>query len=408
MKSNRMYAIAAVWIISIINPSGLFAQLSPRWSFKTGAAIVASPQVKDLVAYFGSTDSSFYAIDINGGNKRWVVKTGGEIRSTACLENQRLYFVSGDGYLWCLNLNGELQWKFRTEGEKKYELYSFSDYYQSSPAYSDGIIYFGSGDHHIYAVNAQSGKLVWKYKTGQVVHTNPVISGNRLFIGSFDGWFYCLDKRTGMLSWKFKSVGQRYFPKGEFNGSAAVYGNTVFVGARDFNLYALDTTAPFCNWNRSFLKGWAITTPLLWAGSLYVGTSEDRVFLCLDPADGHTKWSFPAGFNVFGSPVINDSTIYFGTMMGKLYGLHARTGESIFQFSTTGNKAHFDKYFKADGQYRDDIRNILTKNEDLIQLYEDMGAILSTPRIIGSQLLVTAMDGYLYCIELTTGKIHQP
>ncbi len=392
-------------VVSIAILTGLCSFSTTRsqtvaWKFASKAAFVASPQAKDEVIYIGSTDSFFYAIDAREGKKQWSVKTGGDIRSTACLVGQQLYFLSGDGYLWCVNTRGTLQWKFRTGGERKYERYSFADYYQSSPVYSNGILYFGSGDHHVYAVEAITGKLKWKFKTGNVVHTNPVISNGKVYVGSFDGWFYALDQQAGTLKWKFKSVGQRYFPLGEFNGSPTVAGDAVYVGARDFNFYALDTAKAFCLWNRSFLKGWAITTPLFRDGSLYVGTSEDRVFLSLDPADGHSKWSFDAGFNIFGSPEWSDSAIYFGTMMGKVFGLDARTGESLFQFVTDGCQANYSRYFKDNGQYRDDIRNILRRNEDLITLYQDMGAILSKPLIIGRQMWISSMDGQLYCLQL--------
>ena len=40
----------------------------------------------------------------------------------------------------------------------------------SSPAVVNGIAYFGSGDGNVYAVDANSGVLQWKYGTGDVVH----------------------------------------------------------------------------------------------------------------------------------------------------------------------------------------------------------------------------------------------
>ena len=391
--------------IAIIAGFGIHSQVRSQtvsWKFSAKAAFVASPVEVDQVIYLGSTDSFFYAIDARNGKQRWALKTGGDIRSTACLYHQQLYFVSGDGYLWCVSTNGTVQWKFKTGGEKKYELFSFSDYYQSSPVCSNGVIYFGSGDHHVYAVDAASGALRWKFATDNIVHTSPAIHQDKVYVGSFDGWFYALHQQTGQLLWKFKSVGQRYFPKGEFNGSPTVAGDAVFAGARDFNFYAIDTARPSCLWNRSFLKGWAITTPLYKEGALYVGTSEDRVFLCLDPADGHTKWSFEAGFNIFGSPEWHDSTIYFGTMMGKLFGLNARTGKQVFYFTTDGCQTHYGRYFQDNGQYRADIGRLIRKNEDLLILYQDMGAILSKPLVIGGQMWVSSMDGQLYCIQLPT------
>lgn len=39
----------------------------------------------------------------------------------------------------------------------------------SSPAVVNGIVYFGSGDDNVYAVNASTGALVWKYTTANII-----------------------------------------------------------------------------------------------------------------------------------------------------------------------------------------------------------------------------------------------
>src|ERR1700712_5382422 len=42
-----------------------------RWKFQTGGKVVASPAVADGVAYVGSADGAFYAIDMAGGGLKW-------------------------------------------------------------------------------------------------------------------------------------------------------------------------------------------------------------------------------------------------------------------------------------------------------------------------------------------------
>ena len=50
------------------------------------------------------------------------------------------------------------------------------DCYLSSPAVWNGAVYFGSGDGNVYALDAASGALRWKFKTGDVVHASPAIA----------------------------------------------------------------------------------------------------------------------------------------------------------------------------------------------------------------------------------------
>src|SRR5579863_3336097 len=45
-----------------------------------------------------------------------------------------------------------LRWKFKTQGPVI-----------STPAIADGVAYFGSNDHYLYAVDAASGTERWKF-----------------------------------------------------------------------------------------------------------------------------------------------------------------------------------------------------------------------------------------------------
>src|SRR2546428_239782 len=79
------------------------------------------------------------------------------------------------------------------------------DVFRSSPAVWHGAVYFGSGDGNIYALDAVSGHVKWKFHTRDVVHASPAIAGGTVYIGSWDSWFYALDAATGALKWRFKT-----------------------------------------------------------------------------------------------------------------------------------------------------------------------------------------------------------
>jgi eukaryotic-like serine/threonine-protein kinase len=63
------------------------------------------------------------------------------------------------------------------------------DVYLTSPAIWSGAVYFGSGDGNIYALDAATGALKWKFQTGNVVHTSPAIVDGKLYIDSWDSYF---------------------------------------------------------------------------------------------------------------------------------------------------------------------------------------------------------------------------
>lgn len=366
------------------------------WQFKTTGAVISSPVIDGNTVYVASLDSGLYAIDLSTGKAKWTFGTFGSIRSTVCIEQNQLFLLGGDTYLYCLNKNtGAELWRFRTfngyMGDRRYD---WADYYHSSPVISNGIVYFGSGNT-LYAVKISTGDIVWYYQTGDVVHTVPSVYKEKIFVGSFDGHVYALNNLTGQLIWKFKTTGQRYFPRGEVMGSPVAHGGYVFVGARDFNFYALDANGGYSRWLKTFPKGWALpVTPN--DSVIYVGTSDDRLLVAMDFQTGDTVWTANAKFNIFGKMTRSQSMGYFGTLMGKIFGIDLKTGKIKWSLNTEGYNNHRLKYLKDDDNYRDDIGAILGTGNDALQMYYNLGAIFSTPAITNEYIVVSSADGSVY------------
>lgn len=397
LKGAQQLVSIALAVYSLAQPDPAQAEPRAAWQYTTPSPIISSPVSHDGLVYFGGLDSAVYAVQLQSGKLRWRFQTRGEIRSTPLVHEGRVYVNGGDGLLHALDAaSGEPRWEFATEGDTKHD---FADYYQSSPVESNGTLFFGSGDRHVYAVSADSGKLVWKFQTGDVVHATPAVDSGRVFVGSFDGYFYALNARTGELVWKFKSVGQFYFPTGEFQGSPSVHGDLVFVGARDFNFYALDREKGYCHWNKRFTRGWALPHVLL-DTTLYIGTSDDRLLLAVRPTSGREYWKTGLPFNIFGRVGAQDSVGYVGTLQGKLYGVNLNTGEVVWTFATTGYEQNHLKYFKEDDSFRDDIFSFVTSDAMFVDVEYEVGAIFSTPLVIEGYLVVTSTDGRVYAFRL--------
>jgi eukaryotic-like serine/threonine-protein kinase len=367
-----------------------------KWEYKTRAPIFSSPVLSGDMVFIGSLDSTLYALDINTGQEKWRFRTRGEIRSNICIGDGTLYLNGGDGNLYALNINtGKQIWTFKTKGEKKYD---FADYFHSTPVLNNGIIYFGSGDGNLYAVNARSGSLVWRFKTGNIIHTTPSIDNNKIFFGSFDGYVYALNLSNGKLVWKFKTVGQRYFPLGEVQGSPAVFNKMVFVGARDFNVYAIDQEKGYCHWNKSFTRGWGLCNNIQ-DSVLYIGSADERVLIAAVPATGKELWKINMEFLVFGNNAYSNNMLYVGTTNGKLHGISKSTGAKIWSFETDSYKNNRLKYFKQDDSYRDDIYSIIKSNEQFLDVECELGGVFSTPAIWKNFIFFSGTNGSIYCLS---------
>ncbi len=123
--------------------------------------------------FFGSSvDHHLHCYDLKTGKPHWTFATGGPIRLAPTVSQGRVFFGSDDGFAYAVDaLTGRLAWKLRA-GPAEEWLLARGDMISRWPVRTgltilDGIAYFGAGifpheDVYLYAVNAETGKVVWK------------------------------------------------------------------------------------------------------------------------------------------------------------------------------------------------------------------------------------------------------
>ena len=93
------------------------------------------------------------------------------------------------------------------------------------------VVYIGSHDHRLYAVDAQTGKERWSFTSGGGIESSPAVAGGVVYVGSHDHHLYALDAQTG------KEL-RRYTTGGGIISSPRVVGDSVYIGSNDGNVYA--------------------------------------------------------------------------------------------------------------------------------------------------------------------------
>ncbi len=293
--------------------------LKLRWKYTTkqySYSLSSSPAVVNGVAYFGSYDRNFYALNASSGAVLWQYQTGGEINSSPAVANGVVYFASNDAKLYALDAKtGALLWTF-TRG---------NDVYFTYPTVSNRTVYVGANDNKIYALNAKTGALLWKYTAGYWFTSAPAVSDGVVYAGSNDYSLYALDSRNGSLLWKYTTGSDIWF------AAPAVANGVVYVGSRDFNLYALDAKTGALRWQ--FMTGDQISTSLSVAnGVVYVG-SADATLYALDASTGTLLWTyFGIGWSL--PTAVAGGVVYVTSLNADLYALDASTGTLLWQYST--------------------------------------------------------------------------
>jgi len=389
-----------------------------RWKFSTAGRVIATPALSDGVLFIGSTDGNFYAIDAQTGLQKWKFPAGARISSSAAVAGGVVYFVSYSGSFLALDAaTGKLKWKFATGGERRFTAKHLHgslpaaesgpdpfDTYLSSPTVWNGIVYFGSGDGNIYALDAVSGALKWKHGTGDVVHASPAIADGMVFVGSWDSYFYALDAATGEVRWQFKTgEDPDIHNQVGIQSSAAVADGMVYFGCRDSNFYALDEKTGEKRWAFNNKGSWVVGSPAVRAGKIYFATSDTALFYEMDAKSGMPVFSLEfKKWPLFSSPAIAGNVAYIGSNEGKLRAIDLTGQKVAWTFQTDGSRDNGAALTNADGTpnyeaaFKDDFYDALVVGADRML---SVGAVLSSPVVADGVVYFGSADGNVYALK---------
>jgi outer membrane protein assembly factor BamB len=403
--------------------SGKSASQAPRqfhrvkWKFPTGDRIVSSAVWDNKVIYFGGDDGNIYAVDSETGRQIWKRATGGPAPCTPAVANGIVYATSYDGKFYALDAKtGAIKWKFATEGERRFEAKGIHglqpksqtiadqfDVFLSSPAVANGAVFFGSGDGNLYALDAVSGDLKWKFKTGDVVHASPAYANGVVFIGSWDSYFYAVDAATGKEKWRFHG-GEDPLVHNQvgFQSSATVVDGVVYVGCRDSNLYALDAATGKEKWKFFNELSWVIVSPAVVDGKVIFATSDSSLFHVLDAGTGKSLLKQQDKAFMFSSPVVAGDVVLIGVMNGTLQARDLKTAEPLWDFQTEASKQNNGWVLTADRKFNGPMLYYSSWREAPTVATErqfNIGAIFSTPLVMNGVVYFGSTDGNLYAID---------
>ena len=439
---SNIYAMKNLWLIAVLTLSlpafgadapmfrgnlthtgvydaaGLAKVARIKWKFVTKGQVISSPAIANGLAYVGSTDGNLYAVDVESGAQKWKFETHVRVTSSPAIAGGVVYFGSYDGKFYALDAaTGQLKWKFQTAGERRFagkHLHGSQpdgesmpdpfDLFLSSPAVTGGVVYFGSGDGNVYALDAASGKLKWKFQTADVVHASPAIANDTLFIGSWDSYFYALDAATGKEKWRFKTgEDQKIYNQVGIQSSAAVMDGVVYFGCRDSNFYALDALTGQQKWLFNNKGSWVVGSPAVQDGRVYFATSDSGLFHQLDAKSGAELFSLKSkGWPMFSSPAIAGGLLYIGSNEGKLLAIDLKKQQFAWEFQTDASHEKGPALTKPEGTpnyeavFTEDFYDNMVAGQ--IKMLS-VGAMLSSPVVVNSAIYIGSTDGNLYALE---------
>jgi outer membrane protein assembly factor BamB len=303
--------------------------------------------------------------------------------------------------------NGQLLWNYTTGGSV-----------ESSPAVANGVVYVGSWDSNLYAINASNGSRLWNYATGGSVESSPAVANGVVYAWGDYSNLYALNATTGANVWSYNIGGNVYFSP---VSSPAVANGVVYVGSiGQYNgggfvnagVYALNATTGAKVWN--YTTGGSVhSSPAVANGVVYVGSFDNNVY-ALNATTGANVWTFTTGGNVESSPAVANGVVYVGSDDGNLYALNATTGTQLWNYTTGGGPsspavANGVVYV---GSWDGNVYAINASNGSKLWNYTTGSAVWSSPAVANGVVYVGSIGQFanrgfvnadVYALNASTG-----
>ncbi|MCD4776711.1 MAG: PQQ-binding-like beta-propeller repeat protein, partial [Candidatus Aegiribacteria sp.] len=215
-----------------------------------------------------------------------------------------------------------------------------------TPVVVNGMVYYtsdslGSGTaDSLYALDAATGELVWKYDTGHADDAVTVMNGR---VYSPSDSLFCFDAETGVRIWANGIA--------DHSGSTPIVVNDrVFCASNTFGptVSCLDASNGNVIWSQS-LPSTMTSCMALWNGMLFVPTFHiDAALYALDTDDGSIIWQNDDAYIGFwdSSPVVVDGMIYINGISGHTLAINAINGNTEWDVDLSpGNADATSAYF---------------------------------------------------------------
>ncbi|MBN2423627.1 MAG: PQQ-binding-like beta-propeller repeat protein [Calditrichaceae bacterium] len=343
----------------------------------------------------------------------WSFETDGPIMGSALVDNGIVYIGSRDSYLYAIDAaTGSEIWHYKS-GNQIF----------TTPVKLDTIICFESGNI-LYGVNLQ-GELSWSFQLydGPVqnmhdewdyYHSSPLVVEDTVYIGTEKGHVFGVNGRNGSEVFHCQTPGAGY----TIETTPAVFNNKIYFGDWDGVFYAYNLSSETLVWqydtkNDGTYSGWVnaiVTDPVIHDGSVFFGGRNCK-FYCLDTETGEKHWMYkdPNDMWIIGGPTLADSILYVGSSYQQVaHAFNANSGELLWKKSVVhraNGKAMADGDLVYIGTQSTSDINIgtlcaLNKSDGNLKTNLNLGTqIYSTPVLADGIIYLGGYNGRVYAIH---------
>ncbi len=241
---------------------------------------------------------------------------------------------------------------------------------EANPGTGNGMVYVGSTDNNVYAVDIATGRRAWSYQTGAVTAA-PEVAGGVVCLSTTEGHFYALRVGGGTRAWDVSTGVPAVYKRTWAVDGGSVILTTDITAPQAYDaatgkkgvsfstqepylmalsaaggilyafdalgiLYAFHTASGDEIWHKQVLSsddppGTGLTVD---SGSIYVGTISGTLYK-IDATSGQVRWTYHPGNGMESSVAVADGMVYLKDNNGTLHAVSAATSKEVWSRPST-------------------------------------------------------------------------
>ncbi len=324
----------------------------------------------------GKTLKKVWEKNVGDGSGSYDKLTG-----TPVIADGRIYVMDSTMHLAAYSVaKGKRLWRIDTTPEDEDRP---SGIFGGGVAYNEGRLFVTNGMGYVHAVDAETGKIIWRYFLGRPIRSAPTVSDGRVFVTTYDNQLHALTADLGQGLWFHEGIAEIAGVLG--GASPAVSGGLVIVPYSSGELYALRVENGRVAWSDALSR-----------------TGRLTALSSLNDIDGN--------------PVVDRNRVFAISHGGRMAAIDLRTGERIWE----RNIASVQTPWLAG-----DFLFVVTLDSQVVCIHSDDGRIRwvqrlpqfedeedkedpilwSGPVLAGDRLILTSSDGRAISVSPYTGEI---
>lgn len=318
--------------------------------------------------------------------KLWSTRIGdgpgrSGVRLQPAFADGKLYLISTDGKLEALDAStGKEIWKQSTRvgggiWPFKHRKPGADARYAGGPTVSGSLLVVGTLDGHVYGMDAATGKQLWSAEVDDEVISPPAIDAGTVYVRTNSGYVYAFDANTGERKW-LNDQGNVPLLSLRGNGALLAAHGVVMFGTDDGNVVSLRSDTGAIQWKVPITKGLGRSDiqklndaddTLQLDGSTLYATAYHGELAAIDATQGQPAWT-----RAFSS--------YVGVGVGDKELVGVDDDSLVWAFSKDGGGDMW--------------------KQDALQYHW-----LTAPAIQDKYAVVGGIDGYVHWLDLSDGKL---